>query len=136
MIATTTTAAMTMPLRRDGGASISVSAAESFFSGTGVGSATSLPSYVFPIVQPGSQRTRQAQLGHVVPVKAGHIFIVGLGHGLLCLAHGQVVAYAVGVTILRFFESFVGQVSARLRNFDLFLRRGDIEQGVAHIGVN
>ena len=83
-----------------------------------------------------AQRTRQAQLGHVVLVKAGHILIVGLGHGLLRLAHGQVVAYAVGVTFLRFFQSFVGQVHAGLRHLDLFLRRGNIEQRVAHIGVN
>src|SRR5580698_5239081 len=136
MSTTTMMATMIMPLRRGRGASISVSAADSFGFGVGVGSATSLPSYVFSVVHSRAQRTRQAQLGHVVLVKANHILIVSLGHGLLCLAHGQVVAYAVGVTFLRFFESFVGQVHAGLRHLNLFLSSGDVEQGVAHICVN
>src|SRR5580658_10390748 len=136
MSTATMTATMMMPLRRGFGASISVSAADSFFSGFGVGSATLLTSYVFSVVHSCPQRARQAQLGHVVLVKADHILIVGLGHGLLCLAHRQVVAYAVGVTFLRFFERLISQVHTRLRHLDLFLRRCDIEQGVAHIGVN
>ena len=61
---------------------------------------------------------------------------VGLGHGLLRLAHGEVVADAVRVALLRLFQSFAGEVHAGLRDFDLLLRGSDVEQRVAHVGFD
>ena len=97
--------AIRMPLRRDCGCTISVSATDSFGAGVGFVSATftSLPSMSCILAR--AQRARQAQLGHIVPVKARHILVVGLRHRLLRLAHRKVVAHAVGVALLRFFQA-------------------------------
>ena len=71
-----------------------------------------------------------------MPVEAHHVLAIGLGHGLLRLAHRQVIADAVGIAFLRLFESLIGQLNARLRHLNQLLRRGDVEQRVAHVGFH
>src|SRR5579863_1685395 len=136
MSAAITTATMMIPRRRVRGASISVSAGVSFCCGNLDGSATLLSSYVFLVVLPVAQRACQTQLGDVKAVQAGHILTLGLGKGLLCLTDGQIVTYTVRVAFLRFFERFTGERSAGLGNLNLLLRGGDVEQSIAHVGLD
>ena len=62
--------------------------------------------------------------------------IVGLGHALLRLAHRQVVIHAVFVAILRFFQSFVGQVHAGASHLHQLLRRSNVQQRIANVCVH
>ena len=65
-----------------------------------------------PMITDGEQTGARAKLSlaSVVPVEARYVLIVGLRHRLLRLAHGQIVAYTVGIAFLRLAQCLVSQL--------------------------
>src|SRR5215469_4903679 len=78
----------------------------------------------------------QFNLRQVVGVKTGNIAFVGAGDRFLGLDHFEVVGHAGGKAVLGLSQGLLGQIDVAACDGHLIGCGLQVEQGVAHIGVN
>ena len=71
-----------------------------------------------------------------MPVQAGNVLLIGLGHTLLGLRDCQIIGNAGFVPLLGLVQRFIRQVHITLCHFNQLFRGLNVEYAVANVGAN